>query len=81
MRVRILFFASLRDHAPGGKYKIEVSQPVTVRELFIAQFPDQDLARRLLPSVRFAVNCEYVSSETIVKNGDEIGFIPPVSGG
>ena len=29
MRVRILFFASLRDHAPGGKYKIEVSQPVT----------------------------------------------------
>lgn len=81
MKVHVLFFASLRDHARAGEREIELSLPTTVRELFVGHFSDQDLAQRLLPSVRFAVNCEYVAPETIVKEGDEVGFIPPVSGG
>lgn len=81
MKVHALFFAALRDHARVGEREIEVLRPMTVRELFIGQFPDQGLAQRLLPSVRFAVNCEYVSAETVVNNGDEVAFIPPVSGG
>jgi len=31
--------------------------------------------------IRAAVNGEFVSSATVLKNGDEVVFIPPVAGG
>jgi molybdopterin synthase catalytic subunit/molybdopterin converting factor small subunit len=42
------------------------------------QFPALD---RLAPSLAVAVNREYVDGDPILKDGDEIALIPPVSGG
>ncbi len=80
MKIHLRFFAALCDHARIGERDLELIHPMTLREIFMGQFPP-DLAVRLLPSVRFAVNCEYVSAESVVKDQDEIAFIPPVSGG
>jgi MoaE-MoaD fusion protein len=81
MRVRLRFFATLRERAGVGETAFEFDRPVTVGELW-------DLVRAERPKlaaygdrVAFAVNEEYVDSKTTLQDNDEVAFIPPVSGG
>ena len=81
MNVTVRTFATLRDHLGGSERQFEIQRPQTAREIFFSLFSDRATAELFLPSTRFAVNCEYVPPETLVSDGDEIAFIPPVSGG
>jgi len=74
MKVRILFFAMLREKMKTSEQVYEIEPEETVAAL----------ARRLLgseTSLLFAVNHEYVPSNYKLKAGDEVAFIPPVAGG
>ena len=81
MKVHIQFFATLRNYFHKSEQEIEFSSPQSAKSIFKSLFDDQEIANRFLPSVRFAVNCEYVPPETLVNDGDELALIPPVSGG
>ncbi len=81
MKVKLKFFAGLRDYFKMDEQVIELDSPLSAKEIFLKFFPEQILARELLESTRFAINFEYVDSDTILKDGDELAFIPPVSGG
>ncbi len=81
MRVKLLFFATIRDYFRTGEREVTINLPKTVREIFMSLFEDKTTAQQFLSSVRFAINCAYVSHETPVKDGDELAVIPPVSGG
>ena len=81
MTVRALFFASYRDLAGSDDLEVELFRGATVRELVNelrgrgsawARFPED-------PAV--AVNMEYAALSTALREGDEVAFIPPVSGG
>ena len=81
MRVRLRFFAALRERAGATEAVRDLSGPTTVGALW-------ELLRRERPalgdfrgSVAFAVNQEYVDSEMTLQDNDEVAFIPPVSGG
>lgn len=81
MTVTIHLFASLREAARVSSVQIELPEPLEVSALLPqigAQFP---VLERWLPYVRVAVNEEYANSQTLVRAGDEIALIPPVSGG
>jgi molybdopterin converting factor subunit 1 len=81
MKVQLKFFSILRNRFKTSEREIEIEAPREAREIFCDLFDDRSLAEKLIRSTRFAVNCEYVGPETIVKEGDELAFIPPVSGG
>lgn len=80
MRLRVLFFAGLRDLA---------GTPESLFEHGSATLDIEGLKRELLArhpalhfeGVRFAKNEEFVSPETRFEDGDVVALIPPVSGG
>jgi molybdopterin synthase catalytic subunit len=81
MRAKVRFFARLRELAGQGEAEVEIGEGLTVSELFrLLQGRYPGLARYQAP-VAYAVNAEYVPAHHPVKEGDEVAFIPPVSGG
>jgi len=81
MTVHVRFFSILHDIFRRAELEIHLKESLPARDVFLNLFGDRSLGDRLLPSIRFAINSEYVPSETPVQDGDELACIPPVSGG
>jgi molybdopterin converting factor subunit 1 len=81
MKVKVKFFAILRERAGTGEFIKEINEGSTVAELWAAL--QQDYPKLAVPGIRllYAVNQDYVKPDRILKNADEVVFIPPVSGG
>ena len=81
MVVKLLFFAVLRDIVGRGETSIEVPAGTRASDVW------RDLRARhteLTDYVRpplTAVNESYVEPDTVLSQGDELAFIPPVAGG
>ncbi len=81
MRVTVRLFARLRDIARSGDLSREVPTGATVADVWyalVAEFPEM---ARYESSVSSAVNADYTRMTSIVADGDEVAFLPPVSGG
>jgi molybdopterin synthase catalytic subunit len=81
MRVRILFFGSLKDLVGKSSDLLELPDGALVRDVlahYLAQIPAM---RELLASMAVAVNQEYARAETALRSDDEVALLPPVSGG
>lgn len=75
---KVLFFAHLRDAVGEEFLKMDVAGK-TVGELKAELASRYDLPK--LDTVMTAVNEEFSQDEEVIQDGDEIAFIPPVSGG
>ena len=81
MTLTVLFFAMLRDVVKHEKITLETPSECSLEDLFgqlASRYPDLEEWR---DHVRCAVNCQYVPVHTKLRDGDEVCFIPPVSGG
>jgi molybdopterin converting factor subunit 1 len=81
MRVTVRLFARLRDLAGSGELVREVQDPATVRTVWsglVAEMPSLEEYER---TMSVAVNAEYARMAAAVHDGDEVAFLPPVSGG
>jgi MoaE-MoaD fusion protein len=81
MRVRVRLFAIQRELVGAREVPIELGDGATVEDAWTAvvgRFPVLAPGRA---SVRFARNGDYAEPATALGDGDEIAFIPPVSGG
>lgn len=81
MQIEVLLFAAARDAADSESIQVDVPEDALAKDVIAAvgqQLPD---LASLLPSCRLAVDCSYVSADTIVSPESEIALIPPVSGG
>jgi MoaE-MoaD fusion protein len=81
VRVKVLFFGQLKDIAGRSEDAAEIQAGATLETLFdhyASQFPRM---RDLRPSIVIARNHQFAHSATPVSEGDEIAFLPPVSGG
>ncbi len=81
MRVRVRLFARLRDIAGTAELEREVPAGATVRkvwEMLAGEFPE---LAQYATSMSTAVNAEYTRSDAALHDGDEVAFLPPVSGG
>ena len=81
MRVTILLFARLREIAGESVMVRNVPANSTARALWtglVQDFPELDA---YTGSVSTAINEEYAQMGSIVSDGDEVAFLPPVSGG
>ncbi|MBT2681836.1 molybdopterin converting factor subunit 1 [Bacillus sp. ISL-35] len=75
---KILFFAHLRDEAGYESVEIEAAGK-TVAEL--KQIVAEKYGVQKLDTSMTAINEEFSSNDEVIKEGDTIAFIPPVSGG
>ncbi len=82
----VLLFGGMRDTLRVDHIEVTVS-PQTIQsticvadllEACAEQFPK---VAPWLPHLRVAVNQEYATPQTPVKNSDEIALIPPIAGG
>ena len=78
MRVRLRFFASLRERL-GRSVERTVPDGATVGAVWRAIVAEQPELQAL--KVRFAVDESYVASSHRLAEGDEVAVFPPVSGG
>ena len=81
MRVKIRLFARLRDIAGQSELLREVPQGASARDvwtLLATEFPELG---RYETSVSAAVNEDYAKMTARLADGDEVAFLPPVSGG
>jgi molybdopterin converting factor subunit 1 len=81
MRVTVRLFARLRDIAGAAELRRDVGPGATIRTVWhqlVDEFPD---FRHYERSISSAVNADYARMEDPVREGDEIAFLPPVSGG
>lgn len=81
MTIKVLFFASCRDLVGTSEQAVVLPDGATVQDL-IAQIASEH-ARfvAMTPSLMVSVNQDYQNRDTILQDGDEVAFIPPVSGG
>ena len=80
MNVRILLFGITRDIIGGSSIERKIEEGQNVEDLMTGlrmSYP----ALNELTSLMVAVNNEYVDSDLIIHENDEIALIPPVSGG
>jgi molybdopterin synthase catalytic subunit len=81
MKVRLLFFAVLRDIAGTGETELELAEGTTAQDVWESlRAAHPQLAGYAQPPMT-AVNEEYASAQTVLREGDELAFIPPVAGG
>jgi len=82
MRVRVLYFAILKDLFRRDQEEIELAAGTTVAGLLQAlRERGVESAGRVWSSMAVAVNQEYASVDSVLQDGDEVALLPPVSGG
>jgi molybdopterin synthase catalytic subunit len=81
VRVKVLFFGQLKDIAGRSEDSLELAEGATLKDIFehyAAQYPRMQEIRG---SVVIACNQNFAEASTTVLDGDEVAFLPPVSGG
>jgi molybdopterin synthase catalytic subunit len=81
MTLRLKLFASLRERAGTSDLSREFSNGVSVVEVWRALTREFPALAGQDDALSFAVNQEYVKPDFHPRDGDEVAFIPPVSGG
>ena len=81
MKLTVKLFAAARELAGCGEMKIELSTDATVGELRAALIITKPALAALAQRSMVAVNEEYASDATLLRKGDVVALIPPVSGG
>lgn len=77
--ITILLFANLREEVGSEKLVIIEKREMNVQQL--KKWLEDKYQLQMLNKVMVAINEEFVTDEEIVKAGDIVAFIPPVSGG
>lgn len=79
--VRVLFFAALREKIGVREIALDVSGAVSCNELLDQLVEDYPPVAAYRSTLRIAVNKTYVGSTAVIRPGDEVAVITPVSGG
>ncbi len=79
VKVKVLFFAGLREIVGKKQMNIELQDGAPVSRLL--EKLQKDFPGIITNPVMLAVNTEYVKPDHRLKDGDEVAVIPPVSGG
>ena len=81
MRVTVRLFARLRDIAGAAEFSRDLASGATIGDLWrqlADEFPELARYER---SISTAINADYARMDHVVGDGDEVAFLPPVSGG
>ena len=80
MRVRLLYFAVLRDIAGKRDDLLEVPEGTRAADVW-RRVREQHRELRDYAQPMTAINEAYADADQVLRDGDELAFIPPVAGG
>ena len=80
MRVRVLPFGILKDLLGASATTLELPEGASVGDL-LDLVGRQQKAATALRGIAVSVNAEYATANQLLRDGDEVGLLPPVSGG
>lgn len=81
MTIRTVFFAHYREIVPGGELVLDLPAGATVADAATHLAERNPRLADLLTRTRAAVGTEFADPTTPLKDGDELAFLPPMSGG
>jgi molybdopterin converting factor subunit 1 len=81
MRVRVLYFAAVRDLTGVDEEALEVEGGTTIGALARVLEERRAELKGRLGAVRFARNEEFAGAADVLAEGDVVAVIPPVAGG
>ena len=81
MKIRVKLFAILRDRAGSSELELTLPEKSTIADASSVLAERVPAIQPHLPRVAYAVNQSYVDGATVLRDGDELALIPPVSGG
>jgi MoaE-MoaD fusion protein len=81
MRVRVLFFGMLKDLAGRTSDLLTLPEQASLGDVFSHYEKSAPRLGQLASSIAISINQEFAGPEASLKEGDEIAFLPPVSGG
>ena len=79
IHVTLRCFAAVREALGAEELRVEL-QPGTTAGALRQRLGEATPALLRVP-VAYAVNRDYAQAETVLRDGDEVAFIPPISGG
>ena len=81
MRVRVRFFAGLRETVGRPELQLDLPEGATPEDVWRAIASAHPGLSGRRPSLSAAVNRRYSGFDAVLGDGDEVVFVPPVSGG
>ena len=81
MHVTVRLFARLRELVGAGELQRDIPDDATVAAVWESLVRDHAAIAPYAESMSCAVNAEYARMNTPLRDGDEVAFLPPVSGG
>lgn len=81
MKVKVLYFANARELASRGLESLTLPEGVSLEKLVEHVFQLHPSLKPFKSTVRFSINRELAGNSTVIRDGDEIGVLPPVAGG
>jgi molybdopterin converting factor subunit 1 len=81
MRVRVRLFASLREVVGEGEVSLDLDEGATAEAAWQRLVRDHPRLGERRARLTAAVNRSYATFDTRLHDGDEVVFVPPVSGG
>ncbi len=81
MQCHVLFFAQLAEAIGSDRLTIELPEGATVAEALSVLSKAHEAIAATANAIAVAVNEQYSAATVVLKNGDTIALIPPVSGG
>jgi molybdopterin converting factor subunit 1 len=81
IRVKVLFFGRLRELIGHGEDSADFADAATIEQLFALYASRHPELAKYRSSVVASCNQEFAAWDTPLRSGDEVAFLPPVSGG
>lgn len=81
MRIHLKLFATYREIVGRRDLPIEVENGSTIGDLVGTLLSEYPKLEKHKEAMIYSVNKEYASLDTRLNDGDEVGILPPISGG
>jgi MoaD family protein len=81
MKVRVQFYAQLRDVVGIRQLELDVPEGATVRDLLEQVYGERPALRAHDKSILVGASLEFVDRNYKLNSGEEIAIMPPVQGG
>ena len=81
MKIGVLFFGVLKEVIGRSSETVDLPEGARVREVLFHYAREAPRFKAMVPSLAISVNQEYSGADRALCDGDEVGLLPPVSGG
>lgn len=81
MEIKVLFFASFRETVGASSVLLTIEEGESTTDIFNQLCEAHPQLKQGADQISVAVNKAYITAPQQLKHGDEVAFLPPISGG